>query len=59
MSLRIIMLERGLTLKDLGKLVGVQAGTMSKKLNGKIPFTLPEMEILSVKLGKSIEELRG
>ncbi|MDR1771637.1 MAG: XRE family transcriptional regulator [Hungatella sp.] len=49
----------GATRKDVANILGRTPGTVSLKMNGKSPFTIPEARILKTFLGadKSIEYL--
>ena len=46
-NLRRIRKERGMTCEQMGKVIGIQKSTYSKKEHGKVPFTLTDAEKIS------------
>ena len=54
-------IEKGKTLKELAKEMGVSQCTISKKINGKTEFNLKELkiliQILEIDNSKEIEEI--
>lgn len=55
------IVEKGKTLKELAKEMGVSQCTISKKINGKTEFNLKELkiliQILEIDNSKEIEEI--
>lgn len=51
------MARRGYTLDDLGKVIGVGAGAVSMKLNGKRDFDIVEVKQICEHFNMSFEEL--
>ena len=51
------MARRGYTLDDLGKVIGLKAGAISLKLNGKRDFDIVEVKKICEHFQMSFEEL--
>lgn len=56
-NLRAEMARRDYTLDDLGKVIGVGAGAVSMKLNGKRDFDIVEVKQICEHFNMSFEEL--
>lgn len=56
-NLRAEMARRNYTLDDLGKVIGVSAGAVSLKLNGKRDFDIEEVKKICEHFSMSFEEL--
>lgn len=46
MHLKILMLKKGITSKQLAKALGVHRNTISYKMSGKGSFTITELQII-------------
>jgi transcriptional regulator with XRE-family HTH domain len=56
-TIRNLRIERGLTLKELGELVGLSTGAVGKKERGELSVDGPERARFAAALGISLEEL--
>lgn len=56
-NLKAEMARRGYTFEDLGKIIGVTAGAISLKLNGKRDFDILEIKKLCEHFKMPFEEL--
>lgn len=57
MTIKIALLQDGMTYGELAKTLGISISAVSKKLAGKSDWNLQELVIMSKKFGKSIDEL--
>lgn len=58
-QLRIKLIERGLSVQELAKAVGISQATMYVKLNGKSDFTYKEVMSIKKTLALDIEEFNS
>jgi transcriptional regulator with XRE-family HTH domain len=57
MNLRHLLLDYNMTYESLANMLGVSVETIRLRMNGKKVWKLPELQIMSKKFNKSIEEL--
>lgn len=50
-------IARGLTVEEMGEVLGVQKGTYSKKENGKLPIDVDEFSLITNKFGIKREDI--
>ncbi len=55
--IRCMLFDREMTYSDLAKILGLSTPAISKKLSGKSQWKLLELQIMSRKFGKTIDEL--
>lgn len=58
-QLRIKLIERGLSVQELAKAVGISQATMYVKLNGKSDFTYKEVMSIKKTLALDVEEFNS
>lgn len=51
-ELNIALAQEGKTKADMAAYLGINRSTLSKKINGKTKFTLPELQKMAVLFGK-------
>lgn len=57
LKLKALMIENGLTQADMSKILGINASTFSKKINGKKDFTITEIETIKDYFNLPYEEI--
>ncbi len=50
-------IARGLTVQEMGEVIGVAKGTYSKKENGKLPIDVDEFSLITNKFGIEREDI--
>ncbi|MCF8002521.1 MAG: helix-turn-helix domain-containing protein [Halanaerobiales bacterium] len=56
-KLKGLIAQNDMTQRDIASLINVAPNTLSRKMNGKTPFTLPEAKIIADFFGITIDEL--
>ena len=51
-ELNIALAQEGKTKADMAEYLGINRSTLSKKINGKTKFTLPELQKMAALFGK-------
>lgn len=58
-SVRAVIADAGVSVKEVAHVIGVSESTARRRLNGNLPFTVGEIQLLSQHLGLPVAALMG